>query len=243
MADSARARFGRRLEFLRTRFSEIAVARWLVIFLLVSSGAAAVLSAARFLKSGDADYANAFAGASAVLAACISALVAFRAVEIAEQSQRPYPYPFIDTQSRYQLILLKLKNAGGTSAHDVFIEWDEGCRPNVHRSNGAVPTDFATGADKAVKLLLPGETLTSMLGVSFVIAKDVKESKNEWSGTVHFRDTKGHRLHHRFLIDRSVFSWGLADETEQLKAMYSVSQMPELLRDIKKSIDKIGKGA
>lgn len=162
-------------------------------------------------------------------------------MEIAEQSQRPYPYPFIDTQSRYQLILLKLKNAGGTAAHDVYIDWDEGARPNVHRGNRPVPTDFATGAEQAVRLLLPGETLTSMLGVSFEVAKDVKESTSEWSGTIHFRDSKGHRHRHRFLIDRSVFSWGLADETEQLKAMYSVSQIPDLLKDIKKSIDKIGK--
>lgn len=176
-----------------------------------------------------------------MLAACISAWVAFRAVEIAEQSQRPYPYPFIDTQSRYQLILLKLKNAGGTSAHDVYMEWDEGARPNVHRSSGSVPTDFATGAEKAVRLLLPGETLTSMLGVSFEVAKDVKESASEWSGTIHFRDNKGHRYCHRFLIDRSVFSWGLTDETEQLKAMYSLSQIPGLLKDINKSIGKIGK--
>lgn len=241
MFDSKRASLSRRFESLRVRVSEIVVARWIVVFLTLSAAAAAALSAAEFLRSRDANYANAFAGASAVLAACISSLVAFRAAEIAEQSQRPYPYPFIDTQSRYQLILLKLKNAGGTTAHDVFIEWDEGGRPSVHRGNSPVPTDFATGVDKAVRQLLPGETLTSMLGVSFEVAKEVKDSTSQWSGTVHFRDTKGRRHHHRFLIDRSVFSWGLADETEELKAMYSISQLPKLLDEIKKSVDKLGK--
>lgn len=241
MIELASNGFNRLRQYLHLRVSEITIARVFVIFLLFSSGAAAALSAGRFLNSGDADYANAFAGASAVLAACISALVAFRSAEVAEQSQRPYPYPFIDTQSRYQLILLKLRNAGGTAAHDVYIEWDEGARPNVHRGNEPEPTDFATGKQKAVRLLLPGDTLTSMLGVSFEVAKDVKDSQTEWSGTIHFRDPKGRRHHHRFLIDRSVFSWGLADETEQLKAMYSVSQIPSLLKDIQKSIDGIGK--
>jgi hypothetical protein len=68
----------------------------------------------KFWQLQTPDFANAFTSSGAVLAACISALVSFRSISIAEEAQKPYPYPYIDISSRLGLSLLKLRNAGGT---------------------------------------------------------------------------------------------------------------------------------
>jgi len=77
----------------------------------------------KFILYEEADSANAFTGAGAVLASCISALVAYRSIAIIEEERRPYPYPFIDTKSRHGLSLLKLRNVGGSAARRIFIAW------------------------------------------------------------------------------------------------------------------------
>jgi hypothetical protein len=223
-----------------SRFNQIRAARFCVWSLILSSLLTTVFFGAKFWVTGSGEFANAYAGASAVLAACISAIVAFRSAEIAEEAQKPYPYPYIDTQSRYQLILLKLKNVGGSPAHDVYIEWNNKARPEC-QGNGEEgnPTTFATGRENAVKVLMPGEAQTSMLGVSHWVAGNIRNAENEWSGLVRFRDSKGNQHKHTFIIDRSIFAWGLNDETEQIKALHSMTRVPDLLEKINKSIGKL----
>jgi hypothetical protein len=101
-------------------------------------------------------------GAGAVLAASVSALVAFRSVALVEESQRPYPYPYIDIKSRYGLSLIKIKNAGGSAAHRVYFEWDGGI-PCIRQGSQskAQPIHFAGEAEHAIAVLMPIPLYTS----------------------------------------------------------------------------------
>jgi hypothetical protein len=188
------------------------------------------------------DVANVFTGAGAVLAASVSALVAFRSVAIVEESQLPYPYPYIDVKSRYGLSLIKIKNAGGSAAHCVYLEWDGGI-PSIRQGSQSQPQPlhFADGAQHAISILMPGEEQASMLGVHHWVAQQLEANKPELKGSVVFKDVKGNICRTPFFIDISFYKWALADETELLKAQRAMTELPEVLAKMNKSLEQISK--
>ena len=66
------------------------------------------------------------AASLAVIASVIAAWTGQKALEIQEDSQKPYPYPMVDASSRYGLLQLRVKNTGGSPAHDI-------CKPPLKR--------------------------------------------------------------------------------------------------------------
>lgn len=188
------------------------------------------------------DIANVFTGAGAVLAASISALVAFRSVAIVEESQRPYPYPYIDIKSRYGLSLIKIKNAGGSAAHRVYLQWDGG-PPSLKQgpNSAAQPLYFAGDETQAIAVLMPGEEQATMLGAHHWVADKIKASPRELRGQVVYQDVKGNICRLPFFIDTSFYQWALADETELLKAHNAITQVPDVLIQMSKSLEQISK--
>jgi len=188
------------------------------------------------------DIANVFTGAGAVLAASISALVAFRSVAIVEESQRPYPYPYIDVKSRYGLSLIKIKNAGGSAAHRVYLEWDGG-PPALRQGSDsdAQPLHFASDKAHAIAVLMPGEEQATLLGAHYWVAQRIKASPRELRGQVVYQDVKGNACQLPFFIDTSFYEWALADETELLKAHNAMTHVPDVLTQMSKSLEQISK--
>lgn len=186
------------------------------------------------------EVANVFTAAGAVLAAAVSALVSFRTVAIVEESLRPYPYPYIDVKSRYGLSLIKIKNAGGSAAHRVYIEWDDGT-PSLRQgsSNEAQPIHFASDEEHAISILMPGDEQSTMLGVHHWVAEKLKTNKPKLKGNVVFQDVKGNICRTSFFIDTSFYEWSLADETELLKAQRAMTELPEALANINQSLSRI----
>ena len=196
----------------------------------------------QFYLEPKADIANVFTGAGAVLAASISALVAFRSVAIVEETQRPYPYPYIDTKSRYGLSLIKIKNAGGSAAHRVYLEWDGGV-PELRQGSGneAQPIQFAADEAHAISVLMPGDESATLLGVHHWVVQKLKANPRELRGSVAFQDVKGNVCRLPFFIDTSFYQWALADETELLKAQNAMTHVPEVLTQMSKSLEQISK--
>lgn len=175
----------------------------LAIFSLV----AMMYFAHQFWATKSPDFANAFTGAGAVLAASISALVSFRTISIAEEAQKPYLYPYIDTQSRHGLSLIKIKNAGGSAAHRVYIEW-EGLTPKLRQSNGpdgAEPIHFAGDEAHSIAVLMPGEEQAALLGASHWVAMQLKMLEKELRGQVVYLDIKGNLHKQPFYVETSFF--------------------------------------
>jgi len=209
------------------------------IFVAVTAFGAVFYFGYMFATSGDAEYANAFTGAGAVLASCISALVAYRTIAILEETQKPFPYPYIDTKSRHGLSLLKLKNAGGSSAHHVYLEWSDGV-PAIYQASGneGKAVNFADSS-RAISVLMPGDEQATVLGVHHWLADQLKALNKELKGHVVFRDVKGNEYREPFFIDISFFEWAIADETEQLRAQYATSQIPEVLKEVVTELKRI----
>lgn len=189
------------------------------------------------------EWANVFTGAGAVLAASVSALVAFRSVALVEESQRPYPYPYIDIKSRYGLSLIKIKNAGGSAAHRVYFEWDGGI-PCIRQGSQskAQPIHFASDAEHAIAVLMPGDEQAVMLGVHHWVAQQLKANKLELKGNMVFQDVKGRTHRTPFFIDTSFYEWALADESELLKAQRAMTELPAVLAKMNQSLEHISRG-
>lgn len=218
------------------------VGNGLALFLALLSLLMMVYFGFQFYVEPRPDVANVFTGAGAVLAASISAIVAFRSVAIVEESQRPYPYPYIDIKSRYGLSLIKIKNAGGSAAHCVYLEWDGGI-PSIRQGPQAEPQPihFARDAQHAISILMPGEEQASMLGVHHWVAQQLEANKPELKGNVVFQDVKGNTCRTPFFIDTSFYEWALADETELLKAQQAMTELPVVLAKMSKSLEQISK--
>lgn len=210
-----------------------------IILVLLSIGTMAYFGVQYYLDPKP-EIANIFTGAGAVLASAVSAIVAFRTVAIVEDSQKPYPYPYIDIKSRYGLSLIKIKNAGGSAAHHVYLEWEDGV-PALYQgpSGEARPIHFAGDAQHAISLLMPGEEQTAMLGVHHWVAKQLKTTTPKLKGNVVFQDVKGNLSRSPFFIDTSFYEWAFADETELLKAQRAMTELPEVLSKIQTSLASI----
>jgi hypothetical protein len=218
------------------------VGHGLAILLVISSLVIMVYFGCQYFLDPKPEIANIFTGAGAVLASAVSAIVAFRTVAIVEESQRPYPYPYIDIKSRYGLSLIKIKNAGGSAAHRIYFEWEDGV-PALHQgsSSSAEPIHFAGDEQHSISILMPGEEQAAMLGVHHWVAEQLKVVKSKLKGNVVFRDVKGNVCRIPFFIDTSFYEWELADGTELLKAQRAVTELPALLGKMEKSLTTISK--
>jgi hypothetical protein len=225
-----------------TRFSLAAMGNWLALVLVVLSLATMVYFGCQFYVAPKPDIANFFTGAGAVLAASVSALVAFRSVAIVEESQRPYPYPYIDVKSRQGLSLIKIKNAGGSAAHRVYLEWDGGV-PSIKQGSQseAQAIHFAGDAEHAIAVLMPGDEQATLLGVHHWVAEQIKANKRELKGKVIFQDARGKVYRLPFFVDTSFYEWALSDETELLRAQHAMTKVPDLLGKMSDSLGQISK--
>lgn len=225
-----------------TRLTLPAFGHGLALFLVLLSLCTMAYFGYQFYLDPKPDIANVFTGAGAVLAACISALVAFRSVAIVEESQRPYPYPYIDIKSRYGLSLIKIKNAGGSAAHRVYLEWIDG--PPLLRqgpNSEAQSLQFAGDETQAIAVLMPGEEHATLLGAHHWVAQRLKANPRELRGQVVYQNVKGNTCRLPFFIDTSFYQWALADETELLKAHNAMTHIPDVLAQMSKSLEQISK--
>lgn len=223
-----------------TRFSGLGqiLAKALLLLSIISTA----YFAFKFWHFQTPDFANAFTSSGAVLAACMSALVSFRSISIAEEAQKPYPYPYIDISSRLGLSLLKLKNAGGTAAHQVYLEWEKGA-PSLCQRNGqqAETVLFASDADHAISVLMPGDEQATFLGAHHWVFQQLEKLPQELRGNVVFHDVKGNQHKQKFCLDTSFYKWSLSEGTELLKAQYALGKLPDSLNAINKSLEVIGR--
>lgn len=216
------------------------ISHGLAILLVLLSIATMAYFGFRYYLDPKPEVAIIVTGAGAVLASAVSAIVAFRTVAIVEESKRPFPYPYIDIKSRYDLSLIKIKNAGGSSAHHVYVEWDNGA-PALHQGSGdeAQPINFADDAAHAISILTPGDEKSTVLGVHHWVARQLKANKSKLKGNVVFQDVKGNICRNPFFIDTSFYKWALADETELLKAQNAMTRLPDALDQINRRLLEI----
>ncbi len=170
------------------------------------------------------------AGALAVLTSAISAWGANRVVELTENELKPYPFPFIDAQSRRGLIQLSITNFGGSTASDVRLFWTE---PLLNVKGNKV----TLGPRDCIPVLLPKETIRVPLGGTIEFYAKYKEPN--YTGKVEFRNSSGRRFRYRFNASAEQFLGTLVHEDEMSLTHEKLQAVPGILDNLTAEVRKI----
>jgi hypothetical protein len=221
---------------------KIRISRIILGLLIVGATIGAGWSAWEAFAGQQVEFVNVFAGSAAILSAAISATIAFRSAELTEERLRPYPYPYIDTSSRYSLAQLRIRNVGGTAAHRVYLEWTGSSVPRLHKErDGSVVPLLANGKENAIAVLLPYDSLAQALDVPDKIAEQAKARGQEWKGYVNFRDSRGQKHRHPFILDVTNLRHGLLYDNEEPKTMYELQKLPEEIGNLTNAVKGLKK--
>ena len=218
----------------------ITILRIFVYALLLASFSAASWASYQAFYLHHFDYVNIFAGSSAILTASISALIAFRSAELTEERLRPYPYPYIDLRSRLDLAQLRIKNVGGTAAHDIYLEWTGNSIPKKHEEKDGTDIPLlAYGKENAISILLPYESISEFLDSAAKISEQAKVEDTVWKGFINFKDARGQRHRNPFIMDMKNFRRGLTYDTEEPKTMRELQKLPKKISELTEAVKAI----
>ena len=173
------------------------------------------------------------AAALAVITSIVSAWSSRRVVELQEDSQRPNPYPAFDCTSRYGLVILRVKNAGGTPAHNVWLEWS----PTLKNLKGEIIGFPKLDGVPAIMVLLPGDSITQVIDAHHEFLKSHPDS--EFNGFISFEDPAGHDYRRPFRLDGRQYAGTPIYDDEALKTHYELQKIPKELELIRKLLDKL----
>jgi hypothetical protein len=169
----------------------------------------------------------------AVVTACLSALSSQRLMEVAEDEREPILVLSLDIASRYQLVQLRLKNVGRSSAYDIAIKWN---RP-LTTVDGGIAAFADTGVSPEVVALTPDESVSTLLGVAHRF--DELHKNEEFSGEIRYRTATGVRHATRFRVSTHNLSRRLKYDEETLKTHYELQHIPEALGSIRDKLAEI----
>jgi hypothetical protein len=193
----------------------------LIVAILVST--AVIAAAFRYLGPRAGETWAVVAAALAVITSVVSSWTGQRVLELQEDSQRPYPYPTIDTTSRYGFLQLRVTNFGGVAAHEIRLRWDQ---PLVDSDGHPVHFSAQMGSPD-VPVLLPKESIAVPIGVPHRVF--AKGDRLDYSGHVECKDPAGHRVTHRFTLSLEKHRHSLLCDDEAVKTGYELQKLPERL--------------
>jgi len=203
----------------------------LILTLLISVG---VIGFAVYYSQPNSHEAWAVIAASlAVVAAVIAAWTGQRAIEIQEDAQQPFPYPTIDATSRYSLLQLRLKNTGGTPAHNIRLVWD---KPLLN-SKGEAVKFIKQEEVSEVPVLLPKESVSVLIDEANHFFETI--SNANYTGWVQFQDASGRERKHKFFLSIEAYRNRLYYDQEEPKTNYQLQKIPEKLDKLAKELEAI----
>ena len=213
--------------------SRITTRIFLGITLILAIGIA-YFSLTSIQTSTDAAWAT-LAAALAVVTAMISAWGAQRVVELEEDKQRPYPYPCFDIASRYGLMLLRVINTGGGTAHNISLSWD---KPLLSSKGISISFSPDRGTPE-IPILMPEQSIAKTVDghIEFFGMK----GNHEYSGVIHFSDASGKRYKHRFILDAEMYKDTPLYSDEELKTHFELQKIPEEIGKIRKELSNLGR--
>lgn len=171
------------------------------------------------------DFVTALPGMLAVVAAIVAAWPSVRMLDMQRDALRPSPTPYLDTTSRNQLLLLRVKNLGSSAAYDVKIKWDQQPR----NQDG----EEVTALDD-IPVLLPQSDPCVLLGGSREMFR--KYTTMHFSGIVEFTDSTGKRMNQRFRCSGDPFRHSLVYDTDMSQTLVELQRVPTKLEEIAKAI-------
>jgi hypothetical protein len=154
------------------------------------------------------------AASLAVITSVVSSWNAQRVIELEEDKQLPYPYPYIDVKSRYGVVLLRIKNFGNELL-------------DIHKQ--PIKFDSAeNGID--IPILLPKESITKTLGGQLDFFNQNK--KHKYKGKIRFKNPSGIIMGHPFIVDADMYGNTVSYDQEELKTHVELQKIPEALNNL-----------
>ncbi len=170
------------------------------------------------------------AASLAVITSVISSWNAQRVVELEEDKQLPYPYPYFDVKSRYGLILFRITNFGQSAAHNIKIVFD-----NELLSRKGILITFTSGNDGVdLPILLPQQSISKTVDGHVDFFKQDKVHK--YTGSIKFENASGKKMEHPFIIDAEMYAETPTHDKEDLKTHIELQKIPEALDTINNTL-------
>jgi hypothetical protein len=163
----------------------------------------------------------------AVIAAVVAVVPALRVLELQEDSLRPRPTPYFDLTSRYDLLQLRVKNFGASSAYDVRLEWET--RPIDHKGETVRSLDH-------IAVLPPQESVSTLVGASHDTVRRLSDLRFE--GECSYRDSTGRKYHEKFVCSVDASRKQLLHDNELPKTLRELQDIPKELGRIAEQLEK-----
>ena len=197
---------------------------FLVLIFLTSS--IVLVKAILLVDSEKASAWNAIAASLAVITAIISTWGAQKIIEQQEDAQKPSPYLYFDVSSRYQLVLLAIKNSGGTPSYKVSITWE---KPLINYKGENIPSS-------EIPILLPNETISIVVDQS---ASIFTNQDLNYSGKISYYNSSNNLFQRDFEISLEQYRGTLMYSDESLKTHYQLQKLPDILEKIESQLKEI----
>lgn len=220
---------GKYINLVLTKLNKRIVVRALLLAAF-STSVIVIFAVLLFLGLQDVTTWTTIAASSAVITSVISAWNGQRVVETQEDAQQPHPYPFIDASSRYQLLQLRITNFGGSSAHDVRLEWNE----PVLNFRGE-PVRFTTqsslleGAPE-ISVLLPNQSIAAPIDTESAFFN--KHLNTNYSGQISFKDDFGKCFQRPFYVSAEQYRQASSYEEEEQRTHHELQKIPKKLEKL-----------
>ena len=194
--------------------------------MLFRSSVAIILNPQKLLGLGNSSASAVVAAALAVIAAAYSAFSAQQTIEMQEDALKPYPYPFFDLTSRPGIPLFRVKNFGGTVAHDIEIIWDKD-----------KPFEFSRNKNEPdIAVLMPGQTIS--------YNKDTGSSSENprsiFTGAIKFKDASGRSMKHKFVVSAGQYYDAYTVDDESKVSQFTLQNISGTLTNIEGNINRLG---
>ncbi|HSG15109.1 MAG TPA: hypothetical protein VLE70_02150 [Anaerolineae bacterium] len=138
-----------------------------------------------------------------------------------------------DLTSRFGLALLRVKNTGGMVAHSISLEWT----PELRNDKGETIGFPKTNDTPAISVLLPGESISQIIGVHHEFIASHPET--EFTGYITFQDPSRYTYKRPFRLDGRPFVGTPTHDDEAVKTHYELQKLPKELADIRKVLEKL----
>lgn len=163
-----------------------------------------------------------------VVVASISSVVAARVLKSQKDKERPY-VTFLINYDRYGIMQVSVKNVGNTLAILESVEADN----NLILIEGESLFEVIKGMpiQPNEEVLYPLSTLTEL--------SEEKRNQYTTNGKIKYKDMTGKTYDNKFYISLEQIGATLMHTNEQVMRDYKLQQIPDALKKIAKSLDKM----
>lgn len=133
--------------------------------------------------------------------------------------------------SRYGLVLFRITNSGGGTAHRIELQWGD----PLHDSGGREVRFSPSPNDPQVPVLLPGQS------VATIVDDHVKffrmDKRHEYRGAICFKDSRGRKYSQPFVIDAEMYRKTPLYDQEDLKTHFELQKIPAQIQKVEKQLE------